>query len=695
MSSTPVLQSKRILAVETPAGKDTLVIERFAGSESISGLFSYELDLLADLRNEKDQSVKSEDLIGKGVTVKLELKSGDRYFHGVVRRFVEGYQDERFMHYRMELVPWLWLLTLKSDIRIFQDMTCPEILKKVFDGLKSSHSDLVNYRDATTASYEKWDYCVQYRETDFNFASRLMEQEGIFYFFEHEHGKHTLVFADANSSFHPCPGQSKILFGPGKGIGEWEDVVTHFQKQQELRPGKYTLRDYHFELPSKTLEKNEPTVINQGNNASLEMYDFPGDYGQRFNKPAQRLGEVEKIGEKLVRHRMLEEEVSQSILNGNAYCRSFLPGYTFELEGHRDGIDGKYILTSVHHSIKQSPSYFSGESQEIPYSNNFVCIPYKATFHPRRVTPKPVVQGPHTAVVTVKSGEESWLDKYGRVRIQFHWDREGKKDETSTCWCRVAQSWAGNTWGAHFWPRVGQEVIVDFLEGDPDRPIITGSVYNASQMPPYTLPDNYTRSGVKTRSSKNGGSSNYNELRFEDKMGSEQIFVNAEKDMDLRVENDSREFVGNNRSLIVKGNQKEKVTGEQDNQIGGDRNESVGGDDSLNITGNQNVQVGQTMSLQVGQNLQEKSGQNYAHEAGMEIHLKAGMNVVIEAGMELTLQAAGGFINIGPAGIAISGTLVLINSGGAAGSGSPSSPTSPKAPQDPDQADDGSKGGKM
>jgi type VI secretion system secreted protein VgrG len=694
-SALSITQKDRLMSLDTPLGQDVLLPESFVGSESISGLFSYELDLLADLENKKDQSVKFDALIGKGATLKLETKNGRRYFHGMIRRFVEGYQSERFVHYRMELVPWLWLLTLKSNLRIFQDMSCTDILKKVFDGVKSSHSELVAYRDATTASYEKWDYCVQYRETDFNFVSRLMEQEGIFYFFEHENGKHTLVFADANSAFRPCPGQSKFRFGPGIGMGDREDFVSHLQKQEELRPGKYTLRDYHFELPSKTLEKSEPTVIKQGNNSSLEMYDFPGDYSQRFNKPGERLGSVEQVGEKLARHRMFEEEVSQSVLNGNAYSRNFVPGFTFELQGHRSGIDGKYVFTSVHHSAKQSPSYFSDESHEIPYTNTFVCTPYAATFHPRRVTPKPVVQGPHTAVVTVKSQEESWLDKYGRVRVQFHWDREGKRDENSTCWVRVAQPWAGNTWGAHFWPRIGQEVIVEFLEGDPDRPIITGSVYNSSQMPPYTLPDNYTRSGVKTRSSKNGSSSNYNELRFEDKKGDEQIFMNAEKDMDLRVEHDSREFVGNDRSLIVQNDQKEKVGGEQDIQIAKDQNESVGGDASLNVTGNQNVQVGQTMSLQVGQNLQEKSGQNYAHEAGMEIHLKAGMNVVIEAGLELTIMASGGFINIGPAGIAISGTLVLINSGGAAGSGSPSSPTSPKSPKDPDTADDGSKGGKM
>ncbi len=305
------------------------------------------------------------------------------------------------------------------------------------------------------------------------------------------------------------------------------------------------------------------------------------------------------------------------------------------------------------------------------------------------------MQGPQTAVVVGPAGEEIYPDKYGRVKVQFHWDRLGKKDENSSCWVRVSQPWAGKNWGAINIPRINQEVIVEFLEGDPDRPIITGRVYNDDQMPPYTLPDHMTRTTFMSRSTKSGGSANYNELRFEDKKGNEQIFLNAEKDMDHRVENDSREFIGNDRHLIVKNDQKEKVQGGQHIQIVKDRNEKVGGDASLEVTGNQNDKVGQNMSLQVGQNLQEKSGQNYAHEAGMAIHLKAGMNVVIEAGLELTIKASGGFINIGPAGVAISGTLVLINSGGAAGSGSGSSPTSPKAPKDPDQADDGSKGGKM
>jgi type VI secretion system secreted protein VgrG len=430
---------------------------------------------------------------------------------------------------------------------------------------------------------------------------------------------------------------------------------------------------------------NVQTVTEIGGNTKYEVYDYPGIHTNKSE------------GDTVTKLRMEEEEALHQIIAGSGNCRSFVPGYKFHADEHpRRDMNGDYLLTEVTHSATIGDSYTSTKApSNETYSNHFTCIPFAVPFRPQRITSKPVVQGPQTAVVVGPSGEEIYPDKYGRVKVQFFWDRLGKKDENSSCWIRVSQPWAGKNWGAINIPRIGQEVIVEFLEGDPDRPIITGRVYNDEQMPPYTLPDNMTRTTFLTRSTKGGGSSNWNELRFEDKKGSEQIFMNAERDMDLRVEHDSREFVGNDRSLIVQGDQKEKVQGEQDIQIAKDQNEKVGGDASLNVTGNQNVQVGQTMSLQVGQNLQEKSGQNYAHEAGMEIHLKAGMNVVIEAGLELTIMASGNFINIGPAGVAISGTLVLINSGGAAGSGSPSSPTSPKDPKDPDTADDGSKGDKM
>jgi type VI secretion system secreted protein VgrG len=288
-------------------------------------------------------------------------------------------------------------------------------------------------------------------------------------------------------------------------------------------------------------------------------------------------------------------------------------------------------------------------------------------------------------------GEEIWVDKFGRVLVLFPWDRE----KLCSCWVRVSQDWAGQGWGMINIPRVGQEVIVSFLEGDPDRPIITGRVYNAEQTVPYTLPDNGTRTTFKTRSTPKAGDDNYNELRFEDKKGDEQVFVRGEKDYDTRIKNDSREWIGNDRSLIVTKDQKESVGGDLHLEVTGNQVEKVGGDLNHHVVGNLNQKTDQTISIQAGQNMYEKSGQNFAHEAGQMIHLKGGMTVVIEAGTQLSLKVGGNFIDIGPAGVSIQGTMVMINSGGAAGSGCGSSPTSPTDPKKPDQADDGSKGTKM
>ena len=651
-------QENRIIAIDTPLGKDALLLHGFSAQEAISRLFRISADLFSE-----NASIDFTKIIGKQVTVSLRLADGShRYFNGHVSRFAQTGMDGRFTHYNAEIVPWLWFLTRRADCRIFQNMTIPDIVAKVF-----KDRGFGDFRNSLQGDFEQREYCVQYRETDFNFVSRLMEQYGIFYFFEHEQNKHTLVLGNKPGVHKPCPVQSKARMNFAAGVYlKDEDLVSSWNLEQELRPGKYALTDYNFETPGTSLLANENTIFKVGGNDSYEVFDYPGEYTKK--------GE----GESRTHIRMQEEEAIHLIGTGSGACRTFVSGYRFDLSGHsRTDQNQTYLLTEVQHSASVGGGYSeSGSPSEEHYSNHFRCIPYSVPFRPQRHTRRPFVQGPQTAVVTGKSGEEIWTDKYGRVKVQFFWDREGSKDEKSSCWVRVSQPWAGKNWGAINIPRIGQEVIVEFLEGDPDRPLITGRVYNDEQMPPYKLADNQTRTTFLTRSTKAGGSSNFNELRFEDKKGDEQIFMNAEKDMDLRVENDSREYVGKDRGLIVKGDQKEKVEGDKNG----------------NFLKNVNQKVGQSMSLDIGQSLNEKTGMKFAHEAGQEIHLKAGMNVVMEAGLELTIKASGGFINIGPAGVAISGTLVLINSGGAAGSGSGSSPTSPA---DPDQADDGSKGGKM
>jgi type VI secretion system secreted protein VgrG len=582
------------------------------------------------------------------------------------------HRDLRFLRYQAVVVPWLWLMTLKSDLRIFQDKTVVEVVKAVFDDLKSSFPD-VSYRDATTGSHIPLDYCVQYRESDYNFVSRLLEQEGIFYFWEYSESKHTLVLADSNAALTKIQGKSQVLFVDG-GIGDREGVIYAWQEDTMMRSSKFTFRDHHFQLPSKTLEVSDQTQ--DTSLPPLEFYDYPGEYALRFKNPDSRLGEVEKEGEKFVKVRLDEEVLPASEFTASSTRRNLSAGHRFTMMQHPTH-DGDYIVTEIKHTVFQTPDYLTDEPfRGTVYQNKIQCVPAKAPIRPLRDTAKPIAYGPHTAVVAVKSGEESWLDKYGRVRVQFHWERKGKNNETSACWVRVAQFWAGASWGAHFWPRVGQEVVVEFLGGDPDRPIITGSVYNAANMPPYALPDNYTRSGIMSRSSKGGGGKNFNELRFEDKMGQEQLFLNAEKDMDHRVEHDHRVFVGANQHLSVTGLQ----------------NETIGGDHSREVAGSHMEKIGAKFSLQVGGSQHQTVGNIYTLQAGDEIHLKSSAKIVIEGGSDVSIKGPGGFVDIGPSGVTIQGTTVTINSGGSAGSGTAASPD---APQKPDIADDGSKGTKL
>ncbi|PYP91724.1 MAG: type VI secretion system tip protein VgrG [Candidatus Angelobacter sp. Gp1-AA117] len=688
MAATAISQDLRLLELKTPLGKNAVVINGLSGAEAISRPFQLKLELLADATTGPP---KIKDLLGKAVSVNMLHDQGKRHFHGIVSRISSLPRDGRFYHYRAEVVPWLWLLTLKSESRIFQDKSIVDIIKAVFDELKKSFPD-VSYRDATTAEHVPLDYCVQYRETDFNFVSRLMEEEGIFYFFEHTADKHTLVFADSNAAITPCPGGHQILYYEG-GFGDREGIISNWQEGLELRSGKYTYRDHNFQLPGKTLEVSEQT--HDTGATPLEFYDYPGEYSQRFKNPDQRLGHVQKEGEKLVKLRLDEEVLPGHVFTASSSRRNLLSGHKFSLTKHFNA-DGEYIIASMNYSATQNPDYISGQPVEgTLYQNTLTCTPAKNHIRPRRTTPKPVIAGPQTATVSVKSGEESWLDKFGRVRVQFHWERKGKNNETSACWIRVAQPWAGASWGAHFWPRVGQEVVVEFLEGDPDRPIITGSVYNAANMPPYKLPDNYTRSGIISRSSKQGGSKNFNELRFEDKKGHEQIFLNAEHDMDHRVEHDHREWVGNNQHLVVKASQHQLIEGNKHEHIKAEHIEKIGGKASREVAGDHKEKIGGKLSLKVGGAQHQTIGSVYTLQAGDEVHLKSGSKIIIEGGMQVSIKGPGGFVDIGPSGVTIQGMMVKINSGGSAGSGTAASPDSPSSPKDPEVADDGSKGGKL
>jgi type VI secretion system secreted protein VgrG len=554
-----------------------------------------------------------------------------------------------------------------------------------------------------------------------------MEQEGIFYYFRHERGKHTLVLADQKGAYRDC-GEEEVDYPRDHGPRPVTDHISSWEHGYAFTPGKWSQTDDNFQdhparserTPSSLLMTEEQTTVKLPNIDKYEVYDYPGAY------PEQGRGKA------YTKIRMEEEEVDHDLVQAGSTCRTFTPGGKFKVRNHRsDSEKGKtFVITWINHRVVQPYTYESGGSPGQEYGNTFSCIPDSVTFRPRRVTPKPSIRGSQTAVVTGPDGQEIWPDKFGRVRVQFPWDREGKRDDTTSCWIRCVQSSAGKGWGSMFIPRIGQEVVVSYLEGDPDRPLITGVVYNADQMPPYTLPDEKTKSYIKSCSSKDADG--YNELRFEDKKDGEQIFIHAQKDMDTRVKAVSKERIGGDRHKII-GSEKDKTGDEKElvfrdrhlkshrnreEHVGGDMKLTVGGvdgpgnqdivikgdkkellekDSHVHVKGSRNEKVDAGQSLTVGGSQQEKVGMKHALDAGMEIHLKAGMNVVIEAGLQLTLKGPGGFISIDPVGVAIQGNLVMINSGGAAGAGSGASPTEPQdaaeaAPVKPAEADNSESG---
>ena len=634
----PYTQATRQLGIETPLGDDVFLLNSLNGVEGISQLFSFQIEMISE-----QDTVDFDSLVGKESTLRIELASGDyRYWNGIFSRFGQSGRDQNFVSYRAELVPWLWLLTRTSDCRIFQHKKVPDIITQIFQELGQKDYELRLFQ-----SYQARDYCVQYRETDFVFISRLMEDEGIFYFFEHENGKHKLILGDAPQAHKPCPNQSSARYELTAGGFQDDDVVTEWNYEKEMRPGQYALNDYNFEMPSTSL------LVNVAGEQPLGMYDYPGRHRVR--------GE----GETLARRRLQEEQTPHEVAWGRSNCRAFSCGRRFTLEEHyRDDQNRDYVLTTVRHEARQGGDPRSGDSDEYHYANQFGCIPYSVTFRPPRITPLALMPGSQTAMVVGPAGEEIYTDQYGRVKVQFHWDREGKRNENSSCWMRVSYPWAGKGWGAISIPRVGQEVIVDFLEGDPDQPIVTGRVFNAEQMPPYPLPDGKMQSGIRSRSTK-GGAQNFNEFSMDDTKGSEIMVLHAERDLQHSVENDAREVVGKNRHLTVTADQKEMVKGSKHATIQGERREKVTGNLSVNVGGARH----------------EKVGSIHAFEAGNEIHLKGGQKVVIEAGNDLTIKVGNNFVRIVPDGVIIRGKVVNINSGGSPGEGTPASPQDPAAPE--------------
>ncbi|HKV51457.1 MAG TPA: type VI secretion system tip protein TssI/VgrG [Gemmatimonadaceae bacterium] len=530
--SSGITQDDRLLSISTPLGKDVLLLAGLVGSEGLSAPFHFDLDLVAD----KDRSIQASQLIGQRVTIEIRLFEGAlRYINGVVGAFSQGASDQSFNMYRARVVPSLALLAHRIDIRIFQRKSVTDIIEAVLKG-----AGVTDYALRTSGTYAQLEYCVQYNESDLAFVSRLMEENGIFYFFEHDESKHTLVIADQTSAHQTVPEQETARYEQMAGGTATEDVVTAWMQQQEFRAGKYSLTDYNFEMPNVALGVDEATTMPVGGNGPYDLYAYPGRYAKRSD------------GTERVRIRMQEEESLAITVKGSSTCRSFVSGYRFTLSEHPQlSFNAEYVLTEVWHSAWSGSFSAHGGGEASRYQNEFTCMPFKTPYRPARKTPRPAVYGVQPAIVVGESGEEIWVDKYGRVKVQFFWDREGKKNEQSSCWVRVAFPWAGKNWGFVALPRIGQEVLIAFENGDPDRPLIVGSVYNAEQMPPYALPDNQTQSGIKSHSSKGGGADNFNELRFEDKKGSEQVYVQAEKDLSTVVKNNETREVRSTRTTTI------------------------------------------------------------------------------------------------------------------------------------------------
>lgn len=592
----------------TVEGNEWLVVD-FSARERLSNPFEIDVTLASE------EEIKLADGVGKVALLTIESADHDRTMHGIVNRFVQTGVNGRFFLYQARVVPQLWLLSLARDCRIFQNKSVPDIVRQTLED-SGMTGDLFDFR--LQVSYAPREYCVQYRESDLDFISRLLEEEGIFYFFEHSKEKHLLVFGDGAVNYQPIAGQAEVIFNPGSAMVAEEEAVVAFQLARQIRTGKYTLRDFNFEKPSLDLTADHSDKENK----RLEAYDFPGEYATTDE------------GRRLAQVRLQEAVLFKERAEGKSVVPRLVPGFTFSLNSHViEGFNQEYLLTSVvHHGAQpQVLAEKASAADGTRYENLFEAIPSAVTFRPERRTAKPVVEGVQTAIVTGPSGEEIYPDKHGRVKVQFHWDRLGQNDENSSCWIRVSQLWAGAGWGAMFIPRIGQEVIVDFVEGDPDRPIITGRVYHGTNTPPYGLPGEKTKSTIKSDSTTGGGGSN--ELRFEDKKGSEEIYLHGQKNWTIAIENDKNQTVGNNESLSVGSNRTKRVGNDQSETIGVNKTIDVGANHTETIGVNKTETIGVNASLTVGANQTEAVAYVKAVTIGTayQITVGAAMNETVGA----------------------------------------------------------------
>lgn len=656
---TEFSQERRVSRMTGPVGDRPLLFRSLWGIERVSNPFEYRV--MTMLQKEPDR--EPDGLLGAPACVEIRGESAEiRFFHGRVSHVAYAGTDRAGYLYELTLRPEFWFMSRNRECRIFQDMSVPQIIQKLLpDGGAS------RYRFDLQGSFPKRTYCVQYRESDFDFLSRLMEEEGIFYFFEHEKDAHTMVIGNTPSLFKPRPGYETVPYYPPTDRGQRErDHLDSWAQHHTFTANSVTLRDWNFEKPEipSGYRRSDPRHIRD----SFEIYDYPGGFTD--NEQSLHYAELRRQAERAMRISAISSGDAMGLTAGAQFTLS-----NFDVPSE----NGAHVVIEARHRI-EGDSYQSGQGLGQGPRVDLVTIPATAVFRPPLTTPRPRILGTQTAIVTGSAGEEIETDRFGRIKVQFHWDREGKKDENSSCWIRVAQSWAGASWGNLFIPRIGQEVLVEFLEGNPDRPIVTGAVYNGDHDPPYGLPGAKTKSTIKSNSSKGGGG--FNEMRFEDRKGQEEYFMHAQKDMNVEVLNNLDTQVGNketrsvgaSRSTTIGSSQNETVGTSDSLTVGTNRSATIGANDSLTvgasrsatITASDSLTVGGTMSTTVGATATETVGATRSATVGGVESVTVGGTYSLTVGGAMSVNVGGPIMmNAGGPIVMNSGSLIAINSAGA------------------------------
>ncbi|MEO8523094.1 MAG: type VI secretion system tip protein TssI/VgrG [Caldimonas sp.] len=708
--------ARKVMEIKTGSGGDFLVIG-MEGNEELGRLSEYRVQMVGELNMlGEPKDVEFDALIGTKATVSMKIDDDHpRYFNGLITRMQQGDRMGRFESYTATLKPWLWFATRTVNSKVFQKKSVKEIVSDVLDVYSTDYE----WRLISASLYPKLDYCIQYQESDFDFVSRLLEHFGIYYFFEHTDSKHTMVLIDAMAKHKSKPIKDPVSWA---NVMKYSWTAINWRAGQEARSAKTVVRDFDYLAPTTEIKGEGTSKATTAKLGKAEVFEYTGKAVQNSIKDEAQAQPVTDAAKQ--RAKILMEELTSlaETSTGTTNAYDVTVGTTFKLSNHPNSKKNvNYLVVSAVYRLEFADHEAVDDLKRSRKGNGFMCdfvvtSMSAGDFRSARKTPRPRIYGPQTATVVGASANEIETDKHGRIKVQFHWDRLGTNDENSSCWVRVSQPWAGKGYGMFALPRKGHEVVVHFLDGDPDYPLVTGSVYNNDNMPAWKLPDQATVSGVKTQSSKEGTAKLANELRFDDKKDKEYIWFHAEKDFHRLVEHDAFDWVGNNESVKVVMTRKEvigenwfmDITKDVMHNMGKDLHVKVAGDIfytgaatyQLKLDKDFNAKIGADLGLDVGGKTHIKSKDDIVLESssgklslkagssgdllaeGMTIKIKGATTIAIEAGTQLSLKAGSSFVDIGPAGVSIVGSMVMINSGGAAGAAGPALAASPVAPTD-------------